>query len=436
MSLKISYCTVGIVAALSVGLLQGKDLPASDPENSGAWILIDSVSDEFDGDSLDLNKWNNLGLDGDYYGEWKGRAPSQYNPANVTVKDGFLTIQSKWDPDFEFSDLSLKGVPYGKAAPVTTAAIVSKAKFKYGYMEMRCKAADGPVSSSFWTTGKDGEIDVFEHFGHSPRNPNSAHRYHTSFHDWRKGSKTMGTRIWTNDHRLAFKVADDFHIYGLEWGPEILRIFADGRLIRTIPRREIGDSWIATNEQKIWIDSETFDWEINPDQLEASQFTDRSKFIIDYCRVWQRGKPEANTESLPSLFGNQGFEKGLKYWAGEGKITSDAYVGKTAATLTTNGKIQQTVNVKPNTTYILSAWAKLPGTNMKDAWTNAYLNVGAYGGPRISLTYFKPDYHRKSLEFTTGPDDQKVTVFFTNNPKNNPATVDHFQLIESKSPSR
>ena len=52
---------------------------------------------------------------------------------------------------------------YGVTAPITTGSIISKAKFKYGYMETRCKAADGPVSSSFWTTGLGGEMDVFEH---------------------------------------------------------------------------------------------------------------------------------------------------------------------------------------------------------------------------------------------------------------------------------
>ena len=223
-----------LLATLAIASVSAKPLPLSDSENIGAWTLVESVSDEFNGTSLDLTKWNNLGLDGNYHGEWKGRAPSQYNPANVAVKDGFLTISSKWDPDFNFSDALFNGTAYGKPAPVTTGAIVTKTKFKHGYLEMRCKAADGPVSSSFWTTGKDGEIDVFEHFGNNPGNPNSAHRYHTSFHDWRKGSPTFGKRIWENDHRLGFKVAADFHVYGLDWTPGRLSIYVDGRLINQV----------------------------------------------------------------------------------------------------------------------------------------------------------------------------------------------------------
>lgn len=406
-------------------------LPLSDQKNEGKWKLLESVSDEFDGPALDLKKWLNLGFDDDYHGEWKGRAPSQYNPANVSVADGHLTITSRWQPDFKFSDTTLKGVPYGKPAPVTTAALVSKAKFKHGYLEMRCRAAAGPVSSAFWTTGKGGEIDVFEHFGHNPTRPNSAYRYHTSFHDWRKGSATFSERIWENNHRLAFKVADDFHTYGLEWTNYDLRIYVDGRLINFATRKELGDRWIANNEQKIWIDSELFPWEVPSEKLTASDFKD-SKFVVDYCRVWQRTVPLTNSQPVPNLFGNSGFEEGLKYWIGAGEITTDSHTEKFAATLTGAGKIQQTVNVEPNTTYILSAWAKLPKTNMKDAWTDAYLNVAAYGGPRLTLKYFKPTFTHQSLEFTTGPEAKTATIFFTNQPKSHPAVVDDFRLMKSE----
>lgn len=407
-------------------------LPTFDPKNEGKWKLIESVSDEFNDTSLDLNKWNNLGLNGNYHGEWKGRAPSQYNPANVTVADGHLIIASRWDPEFKFSDSKFNGIAYGKPAPVTTAAIVSQAKFKHGYLEMRCRAASGPISSSFWTTGKGGEIDVFEHFGHNPKKPNSAYRYHTSFHDWRKGSPTFSKRIWENNHRLAFKVADDFHNYGLEWTSYDIRIYVDGRLVNFATRKDLGDRWIADHEQKIWIDSETFDWEIAPEDLKASHFTEQSKFVVDYCRVWQRTVPQKNKEPIPNLFGNSSFEEGFKNWAGDGEITSDSYSGKSAATLTGAGKIQQTVTVKPNTTYVLSAWAKLPGTNMKDAWTDAHLNVVSQDLERLTLKFFKPSFTQKSLEFTTGPEAKTATIFFTNQPKSHPAVVDDFRMMKSE----
>ncbi|MDA7920769.1 hypothetical protein N9B73_03340 [Verrucomicrobiales bacterium] len=71
---------------------------------------------------------------------------------------------------------------------------------------------------------------------------------------------------------------------------------------------------------------------------------------------------------------------------------------------------------------------------MKDAWTDAYLNVAAYGGDKRTISFFKPNFTRKSLEFTTGPDTKTATVFITNFPKNHPVIVDHFELIESPVP--
>lgn len=187
----------------------------------------------------------------------------------------------------------------------------------------------------------------------------------------------------------------------------------------------------ASHEQKIWIDSETFDWEFNPTQLKSEHFKDDPKFTVDYCRIWQRTKPVSNSEQPPNLIGNQGFEDDLNNWVGEGEITKDAYLGKTAAKLTRKGKIQQTISVKPNTIYVLSAMVKLPATDMKDVWTNAHLNVAPAGGEQLTINYFKPEFTRKSLEFTTGPETTKATIWLTNAPKSHPVVADHFELVES-----
>ena len=38
--------------------------PASDPENSGNWVLKEDMSDEFEGDIVDSDKWLVQGTDG------------------------------------------------------------------------------------------------------------------------------------------------------------------------------------------------------------------------------------------------------------------------------------------------------------------------------------------------------------------------------------
>ena len=129
--------------ALSVisftGCLNEKPLsPYSDPDNQGGWVLNEEVSDEFNGTVLDLEKWRVLGYEGKYYGEWKGRAPSQFVSENVTVDDGNLTITTRWDPEYEFFDTTFSnGYKYGEPAPITTGGIFSIAKFLYGYLEIR-----------------------------------------------------------------------------------------------------------------------------------------------------------------------------------------------------------------------------------------------------------------------------------------------------------
>lgn len=415
-----------------------KTLPYSDPDNKGGWTLNAAVSDEFDGESLDLDKWFVLGLDGNYYGEWKGRAPSQFSPANVRTSGGTLIITSKWEPDFKFSDTTCSnGLKYGVKAPITTGSIISKAKFKYGYMETRCKAADGPISSSFWTTGAGGEMDVFEHFGNSPKNPHAAFRYHTSFHDWRKGSPTFGKRIWTNDHRLDFRVADAFHIYGLEWDENFVKIFVDGRLVKCASKAEIGDKWVLANEQKIWIDSETFEWESNADTLKREDFGDGREFIVDYCRIWQRQGPGTIEAPRVNLITNPGFESGMESWTGTAAISQDGRSAPSSARMTRADAFEQTVIVKPSTTYIVSAWVKSTAANAAKVWLNCDLGVKGFGKDEITTKFILPgSYLERSIQFTTGPETTAAVIFFNNDTKSGPIAVDDVALVEAPSFAR
>ena len=134
--------------------------PASDPENTGGWVLNEVMSDEFEGDSLD-DKWFVQGTDGGYH-KWKGRAPSQFAPHNVLVQDGKLIIRSQWEPDYDFAKEKFSGLDYEN---ITTAGVISHNKFLYGYMEIKSKAADAAMTSSFWTLGYQSELDMFEQMG-------------------------------------------------------------------------------------------------------------------------------------------------------------------------------------------------------------------------------------------------------------------------------
>ena len=120
--------------------------PASDPFYTGGWILKEDMSDEFEGERIDTAKWYVEGTDGKYK-RWIGRAPSQFSAENVRVENGKLYITTKWDPDFDYSTKTKPEYksPYEK---YTTAAVLSNKTFLYGYMEIKCKAADAAITSS------------------------------------------------------------------------------------------------------------------------------------------------------------------------------------------------------------------------------------------------------------------------------------------------
>ena len=254
-----------------------KVYPASDPANSGSWVLKEDVSDEFDGEKLDAAKWYVEGTNGKYR-RWIGRAPSQFSPKNVRVENGKLHITTKWDPDFEYSAKTKPEYksPYEK---YTTAAVQSNATFLHGYMEIKCKAADAAITSSFWTTGKRSELDVFEFVGDSKRADRDK-RYPFAIHDWSTGDGEANQ--WKESVELDWRVADGFHVYGCEWSEDGLKFYAGGKLVKAVTRADLGKAWVLTEPLMIWVDSETFYWEGFPDEEDLPV-----DFEIEYIRVWQ-----------------------------------------------------------------------------------------------------------------------------------------------------
>lgn len=260
--------------------------PTYDPSHGNDWILNSSISDEFDAAQLDTAKWHIQGTDGFYYSNFIGRSPSQFSTDNVRVEDGKLKIQTRWDPDFDFSEQPGQGgLAYEN---ITTAAVVGKSTLTYGYMEIRAKAADASISSSFWMTGNQSELDVFEHLG-NPSLPNKAHletEMWSSIHDW--SPAVRGASSWTTRRQLPFRVADDLHVYGVEWDANYLKFHVDGQFIDSVSRAQVEadpnpGGWAIDGPLRIWMDSETFPWHGIPEESDLPV-----DYEVDYVRVWQR----------------------------------------------------------------------------------------------------------------------------------------------------
>ena len=272
-----------------------KFLPASetDDSNPNGWKLNEKMSDEFEDGQLDETKWLIQGRNDEYQSNFIGRAPSQFSTENVRVEDGKLKLETRWEPDFNFVD---RVQEYGNGTSyryenITTAAVISKSLFRYGYMEIKCKAADASVTSSFWTTGEKSELDIFEFMG-KPKQTHKKHlekEYKFSIHDW--SPEVGGKTVWTDKAELDWRVADGFHTYGCDWSPEGLKIYADGQLIRSATIAEMeaeatdnanGSPWVLNKALRVWVDSETFPWHGIPvaEDLPVD-------FQIEYIRVWE-----------------------------------------------------------------------------------------------------------------------------------------------------
>jgi len=293
---------------------QAAAMPFSDPDNTGGWVMNTELSDDFNGTEIDTNRWFVEGLSGDYY-IWKGRAPSQFVPHNVSVKDGKLKLRTAWEPDFEFFDESYADGNMGSSKygvykdgtpmPVTTAGVLTNKRFLYGYMEVRSKVGNAAITGAFWAIGHEQELDVYELMG-NPKNKKGnikENSYLATAHDWSPPAQRP-TKIFNHVEDLDFRTADDFHVYGAEWGVDYLKLFIDGKMIRHFTQDQLGTAFVLNNPMEVWLDSEIFFWLGLPDAEELPV-----DFEIDYMRIWQ--KPSDNLLANDAAF--YGFEGPILY---------------------------------------------------------------------------------------------------------------------------
>lgn len=294
-NVKFLWSTATFFALLSFAKHTQAQLPLYDPANADGWHFNSLLSDEFDGTQLDASKWHIQGTNDFYYSNFIGRAPSQFSTNNVRVEGGKLKLETRWDPDFEFSpNPGQGGLAYEN---FTTAAVIGKRQVSHGYLEIRARAADVSVASAFWLLGNEAELDVYEHLG----NPSLSGKEHleteiwSSIRDWSPGGN--GDPTWTDRRQLPFRVAGDFHVYGLEWDENYLNFHVDGQLLDSVTRAEVESAtpggWTVEYPMRIWVDSETFPWHGVPGQADLPE-----SYEIDYIRVWQHSPPQATSGAV------------------------------------------------------------------------------------------------------------------------------------------
>ena len=268
---------------------QTKYFPMSDPNNTRDWHLSETFSDEFNGNTLN-SRWK------DKTG-WPGRFPSYFVAANDRIENGKLVLTSKWGKMVKDHDGFV--VDKGQMTQgYEAASIISSQKTGYGYYEVKSRTAPISMTSSFWFIGKTKEIDVYEQIGRAKIN-HKPDAYPINTHDFANG--------WENDvptpyvYHTGKDLTLDYHVYGLDWGPEWLKFYFDGELIHTIKNTKFHEPL------SIRFDMETFKWNGYPNKQDFKYYKDpktgenrfTGDFHIEYFRVWRTNSKQNEEQVKP-----------------------------------------------------------------------------------------------------------------------------------------
>lgn len=150
-----------------------------------------------------------------------------------------------------------------------------------------------------------------------------------------------------------------------------------------------------------------------------------------YVNAPDRGAHEFTGTVTPpeTSIRNPGFETGntsaWNNWGGS--ITnSNAHSGSYSGAVTNQASIEQVINVQPNTTYELKAWAKSGVSG-----SPVMIGVKNYGGAQQSQTTSSTGYTQLAVTFTTGASNTNATIFVYKPSGTGTSYADDFTIMES-----
>lgn len=296
----------------------------SDPTIAGMNLIW---QDEFEGSTLDLNKWS---YEQGYYinddpNSWGwGNAELQHytdSPQNIFLQDGKLNIRALND---------YKSFPQdpNRYAQYSSGKVNTKDHFtfQYGRVDIRAKLPTGngiwpalwmlPEDSVYGAWAASGEIDIMEAKGRLPGTTSGAVHF---------GGQWPVNRYIAGEYHFpeGQTFANDYHVYSMVWEEDNIKWYVDGNFFFKVSR----DQWYsvaAPNNPNAPFDQPFylimnlaigghFDGGLTPDPSDIP-----ATMQIDYVRVYKEGSgnggnPGNGNENPPSnviVIGDE--EKGLK----------------------------------------------------------------------------------------------------------------------------
>ncbi len=236
-------------------------------------------SDEFDGNSLDTNRWAQ-------------RAPGPRNDAintsnAVSVSNGALTITTYTEGGTNFTGM------------IGTENLYMP---RYGYFEARINFNDSPGGwSAFWMTsptmtmlgdphGYGTEIDIVEHRAVNANNVQNSNRAQAALHwdGYDTEHKTVSSGL------TGSGLSTGWHLFALEWATNFQKFYYDGSLVWTVTNSAAQDpippqATVSQRSEYFILSSEVRDanWAGNiPVGGYGNRTNSTTKMNVDYVRSY------------------------------------------------------------------------------------------------------------------------------------------------------
>ncbi len=197
---------------------------------TGPFVL--EFEDNFDGDSLDLNKWELPGGRGALQGS---QNVGVYTLNNITITGGSCLLTGKreiitaravsWEDD---SKVLQDGLPNLRTFDFTSGMIKTKRQFFYGKYEVRCRMPSGKgFWPAFWTFGgkRWNEIDFFDNYA------GTNEFVHSLGHDYTGSGSPNGCNFSRKGYDFT-----KWHTITCVFDYDKMDVLIDGESVRTVYR--------------------------------------------------------------------------------------------------------------------------------------------------------------------------------------------------------